>query len=101
VNRLTDAIHVLVGRAEAVFDDELQLVERFVTTEEKRVETMITDALNALAAAKDAVLAKIANDAAALSQAQADRDTAQAALADAENQINAVASQLNGAQPNG
>lgn len=101
MNRLTDAIHVLVGRAEAVFDDELQLVERFVTTEEKRVETMITDALNALAAAKDAVLAKIANDAAQLSQAQADRDTAQAALADAENQINAVASQLNGAQPNG
>ena len=100
--RIRDAFLVLIGRAEVVLHEEVAFVEQFIRTEEKEVETMITDALNALAAAKDAVLAKLSNENAALSQAQSDRDAAQAQvsslqaqLADAETQINAVAVQLN------
>lgn len=100
--RLLDAIRVLFGRAEVVLDDELALVERLIHTEERNIATMITDALNTLAAARDAVLAKLGNDEQAVTQANAARDAAQAALAiaqgqlsDAESQINAIAAQLN------
>jgi F0F1-type ATP synthase membrane subunit b/b' len=95
MSRLLDAFRAMIAEAETE-------VSHAIHTEEKKVEAMITDALNALSAAKDAVLAKIANDAAELSQTATDRDAAQAALAtaqqqlaDAETQINAITAQLN------
>lgn len=102
VSRIGDAFRVLLGTAEVVLAEDIRFAEQFINREEKKVETMIADALNALAAAKDVVLAKVSNDAAALvqaksdlAQAQSDRDAAKGQLADAENQINAVAAQLN------
>jgi predicted nucleic acid-binding Zn-ribbon protein len=102
MSRIRDAFLVLIGHAEIVLNKEIAFVEQFVRSEEARVETMISDALNALSAAKDAALKKIADEANALAGAQSDLSAAnaqvaslQAQLADAENQINAVAAQLN------
>jgi septal ring factor EnvC (AmiA/AmiB activator) len=101
------------ARVEEIAGHDIGIVETFIHTEEEKVHAMITDAISALNAAKDAVLAKIANDANALAgaqsqltQAQTDRDAAQAQvtqlqgqLADAENQINAITAQLNPPAP--
>ncbi len=100
----------------AEFGSLITDVENVIHTEEKEIETVITDALNALAAAVQSVLNERTADKAALVQAQADRDAAQAAaaqaatdrdavqaalatanqqLADAETQVNALTAQLN------
>lgn len=97
MSRLSDAFHALVGRA----DDEIALVDQFIKHEEKEIETVITDALNALAEAVNNALAERTSDRASLAQAQTDRDAAQAQVAqlqgqlsDAETQIAAITAQL-------
>lgn len=128
LQRIRGAWRVLIGRAEGALDaasqsalsdlaDEMRIFSnvgsfilnhertnavQFIKTEEKELVAMITDALNALNAARDAVLAKLSNDAAAVTQANADRDAAvakatdlQGQLDDAEAKINAVAQSLN------
>jgi chromosome segregation ATPase len=100
--KLYDWLKPLLVQTEIDFRTDVRKAGQFIHTEEKDIEAVITDALNALSAAKDAVLAKIASTQSALTQAETDRDqakadlaTAQQQLADAENQINAITAQLN------
>lgn len=110
MSRVADAFLVLIGKADIAHPVELpELVaslfagaEDSLRIEEQRIEHMLTDALASLANAVHAVLTERDSDHAAVAQAQADRDAAQAQVADlqkqlsdAESQINAMVAQLN------
>lgn len=92
----------LVDEFRRIFDDgELILTDadKLIT---KEVDAVITDALAAIKNAVEQAVAERTSDRAALAQAQTDRDAfksqldaANAQLADAETQINALVAQLN------